>query len=120
LMRVRGTAADGALVRIIVTTGRGMFRSFDGGRTWQLEETSLPIHLEAGPLIHDPTDVRTLYAVYSLMPYGEVWRAAVEGSNLLSRVDPLQLAGGGAFVLLLLLSGGTLVRWLARGRAALP
>jgi photosystem II stability/assembly factor-like uncharacterized protein len=117
---LRGIAADAAAGRLIVTTDRGMFLSLDGGRTWQLQESSLPVHLEAGPLIRDPSDWRTLYAVYSLVPYSEVWRAAVEGSNLLSRLDTLQLAGGIAFVLLVLLTGVTLVRWLARERAVHP
>jgi photosystem II stability/assembly factor-like uncharacterized protein len=117
---VRGIAADPEAARLIVTTDRGLYRSQDGGRTWQLEEGSLPVHLEAGPLTRDPSDLRTLYAVYSLVPYPEVWRAAVEGSNLLSHLDRVQLAGGVAFMLLLLLSGVTLVRRLARARAVHP
>jgi len=108
---VRGVAADG--VRIIVTSDRGMYISPDEGRTWQLEESGLPAHIEAGPLARDPSDRRTLYAVYSLMPYPEVWRAALEGGNLLARVDATQLVAGSAFMLLLLLGGATLVRWLA-------
>ena len=117
-MVVRGIAGDAA--RVIVTSDRGMYRSLDGGQTWQLEESGLPVHIEAGPLTRDPTDRRTLYAVYSLMPYSEVWRAALEGSNLLARVDSTQLIGGGAFMLLLLLAGGLLVRWLAGGSRSLP
>ena len=81
---------------------------------------NLPIHLEAGPLVRDPGDARTLYAVYSLMPYTEVWRSALEGSNLLARADPVSLAGGLAFLLLLMIGGGLLVRWLARQRAPGP
>ena len=49
-----------------------------------LKEDNLPIHLEAGPLARDPSDAGVLYAVYSLMPYSEVWRAAIEGGNLLA------------------------------------
>ena len=56
--------------------------------------------------------------VYSLMPYAEVWRTALEGSNLLARTDPVSLAGGLAFVLLLMIGGALLVRWLARRRSA--
>jgi hypothetical protein len=74
------------------------------------------VHLESGPLVHDPSDARTLYAVYSLMPYAEVWRTALEGGNLLARADPVSLAGGLAFVLLLMIGGALLVRWLARQR----
>jgi photosystem II stability/assembly factor-like uncharacterized protein len=117
-MVVRGIAADAA--RVIVTSDRGMYRSPDGGQTWQFAESGLPAHIESGPLARDPSDPRTLYAVYSLMPYSEVWRAALEGSNLLSRVDAAQLAGGGAFMLLLLLAGGMLVRWLVGHPRSIP
>ena len=117
---VRGIAADPAAATLVVTTARGMYRSADGGATWALKEGNLPIHLEAGPLVRDPGDARTLYAVYSLMPYAEVWRTALEGSNLLARADPVSLAGGLAFLLLLMIAGGLLVRWLARRRLAGP
>jgi photosystem II stability/assembly factor-like uncharacterized protein len=115
---VRGIAADLTARTLVVTTHRGMYRSEDGGSTWALEEDNLPVHLEAGPLARDPTDARTLYAVYSLMPYGEVWRTALEGSNLLARTDPVSLAGGLAFLLLLIIGGALLARWLARQRSA--
>ena len=42
--------------------------------------------------------------------------SALEGSNLLARADPVSLAGAGAFVLLLVIGGALLVRWLARQR----
>jgi photosystem II stability/assembly factor-like uncharacterized protein len=115
---VRGIAADPAATTLVVTTARGMYRSADGGSTWALTEGNLPVHLEAGPLVRDPGEPRTLYAAYSLMPYAEVWRTALEGSNLLARTDPISLAGGLAFVLLLLILGTLLVRWLARRRTA--
>jgi photosystem II stability/assembly factor-like uncharacterized protein len=114
---VRGIAADPTATTLVVTTARGMYRSVDGGSTWTLTEGNLPVHLEAGPLVRDPSDARTLYAGYSLMPYAEVWRTALEGSNLLARTDPISLAGGLAFVLLLIIIGALLVRWLARRRA---
>ncbi len=117
---VRGIAADASATTLVATTARGMYRSPDGGATWALKEANLPIHLEAGPLVRDPGDAATLYAVYSLMPYAEVWRTALEGSNLLARADPVSLAGGVAFLLLLMIAGGLLVRWLARRRAADP
>ena len=113
---MRGIAADASATTLVATTARGMYRSPDGGATWALKEANLPIHLEAGPLVRDPGDAATLYAVYSLMPYAEVWRTALEGSNLLARADPVSLAGGVAFLLLLLIAGGLLVRWLARRR----
>jgi photosystem II stability/assembly factor-like uncharacterized protein len=117
---VRGIAADPAAVALVVTTHRGMYRSEDRGQSWILKEGNLPVHLESGPLARDPSDARTLYAVYSLMPYGEVWRTALEGGNLLARVDPVSLAGGLAFVLLLMIGGGLLVRSLAGPRSTKP
>jgi photosystem II stability/assembly factor-like uncharacterized protein len=117
---VRGIAADPAATALVVTTHRGMYRSEDGGQSWILKEGNLPVHLESGPLARDPSDGRTLYAVYSLMPYAEVWRTALEGSNLLARVDPVSLAGGLAFVLLLMIGGGLLVRSLAGPRSTRP
>jgi hypothetical protein len=118
--RMRGIAADAAATTLVVTTHRGMYRSEDGGASWMLMESNLPVHLEAGPLVRDPSDARTLYAVYSLMPYAEVWRTALEGGNLLARADPVSLAGGLAFVLLLMIGGALLVRWLARQRPPRP
>jgi hypothetical protein len=115
---VRGIAADPAATTLVVTSHRGMYRSEDGGQSWMLKESNLPVHLESGPLVRDPNDARTLYAVYSLMPFAEVWRTAIEGGNLLARVDPVSLAGGLAFLLLLIIGGGLLVRWLARPRSA--
>jgi photosystem II stability/assembly factor-like uncharacterized protein len=114
---VRGIAADQNAATLVVTTHRGLYRSEDGGSNWALIEGSLPIHLESGPLVRDERDPKTLYAVYSLMPYPEVWRMALQGGNLLSRSDPVSLAGGLAFVLLLMIGGGLLVVWLARRRA---
>jgi photosystem II stability/assembly factor-like uncharacterized protein len=118
--RVRGIAADPAAMTLVVTTQRGMYRSEDGGRSWTLKEGNLPVHLESGPLARDPGDARTLYSVYSLIPYAEAWRTALEGGSLLARADPVSLAGGLAFVLLLIIGGGLLARWLAGRRAPGP
>jgi photosystem II stability/assembly factor-like uncharacterized protein len=117
---VRGIAADETVSTLIVTTHRGMYRSDDGGQSWILKENGLPAHLEAGPLVRDPTEARTLYAGYSLLPFPELWRSAVEGGNLLSRVDPVSLGGGFAFVALLIIGGILLVGWLERQRSATP
>jgi hypothetical protein len=117
---VRGIAADPTASTLVVTTHRGLYRSADGGVRWELKEGSLPVHLEAGPLVRDPRDPETLYAVYSLMPYAVVWRTALEGGSLLSRVDVVSLAGGAAFMLLLLLSGALIVVWLERRRGVAP
>jgi photosystem II stability/assembly factor-like uncharacterized protein len=114
---VRGIAADDTTSTLVVTTHRGMYRSDNSGRSWVLKENNLPAHLEAGPLVRDPREARTLYAVYSLLPYPEVWRAARDGANLLSRLDPVSLAGGFAFITLLIVSGALFVGWLGRHRS---
>jgi hypothetical protein len=103
-------------MRIVLTTHRGLYRTSDGAQNWVLAEDNLPVHLEARPLVRDPTHAETLYAGYSLMPYGEIWRIAVEGGNLLSRVDVMSLAGGFAFLILLAIVGTLLTRWLVRQR----
>jgi photosystem II stability/assembly factor-like uncharacterized protein len=117
---VRGVAANENATAIVVTTHRGMYRSEDSAQTWALKEGNLPIHLESGPLTRDPSDARVLYAVYSLLPYGEVWRTAIEGGNLLARLDPISVAGGAAFVLLLLGGGVFLALRLAQLRGEGP
>jgi photosystem II stability/assembly factor-like uncharacterized protein len=116
--KVRGIAADESATTLVVTTQRGTYRSEDGGQNWVLKEDNLPVHLEAGPLARDPNDPLLIYAVYSLMPYSEVWRAANEGGNLFARIDPISLAGGISFFLLVLLGGGFVAFRLAGGRMA--
>jgi photosystem II stability/assembly factor-like uncharacterized protein len=116
--RVRGIAASDEGMTLVVTTDRGTYRSENGGETWVLKENNLPAHLEAGPLARDPSDPRVIYAVYSLIPYLEVWRAAIEGGNLLARLDPISLAGGFSFFLLILIAGGIAARSLSRRRVA--
>jgi photosystem II stability/assembly factor-like uncharacterized protein len=113
---VRGIAADPTAATLVVTTHRGTYRSTDAGAHWGLEEGNLPVHLEAGPLARDPANPGVLYIVYSLIPYPEVWRSALEGSNLLARVDPMDLLGGLAFLLLLSFGSIMLVVWLVRQR----
>jgi len=115
---VRGIAADEAIATLVVTTHRGLYRSDNGGRSWILKENNLPAHLEAGPLARGPREAHTLFAVFSLPPYPEVWRAALEGSNLLSRLDPVSIGGGCAFMALLIIGAAFLVRWLERQRSA--
>jgi photosystem II stability/assembly factor-like uncharacterized protein len=115
--KVRGIAADATATTLVVTTHRGMYRSDDGGQTWMLKENNLPAHLEAGPLVRDQREAQTLYAVYSLLPYPEVWRSALEGRNLLSRLDPVGLGGGFAFMVLLIIGGALFVGWLERQRS---
>jgi len=79
----------------------------------------MPVHLEARPLMRDPSHVGTLYAGYALMPYGEIWRNAIEGGNLLSRIDVINLGGAVAFMGLLCLGAFFLTRWLIRRRNSL-
>ena len=113
----RGIAvADGGRI-IVLSTHRGILRSTDNGQTWLLVEGNLPVHLEAGPLVRDPNDASTLYAGFSLSPYTEVWRRASGGANLLNHLDPVSLAGGAAFLVLLIVLGSVGVRWLNRVRA---
>jgi photosystem II stability/assembly factor-like uncharacterized protein len=114
---VRGVAADPDARSLIVATHRGLYRSADGGATWRFLEDNLPVHLEARPLVSDPAAAGTVYAGFALMPYAELWRTALEGGNLLSRVDPISLAGGLAFLLLIILLGVLGARALLRRSA---
>jgi photosystem II stability/assembly factor-like uncharacterized protein len=117
---VRGISVDAEATTLVVATNRGLYRSENGGESWMLKEDNLPIHLEAGALAQDPSDAGVLYAVYSLMPYAEVWRTAVEARNLLRRPDPMSLAGRIGFSLLAIVAGALLARFLVRSRFAGP
>ena len=116
--RVRGIAASADAMILVVSSDRGIYRSEDGGETWAQKEDNLPIHIEAGPLARDPKDAGIIYAVFSLMPYAEVWRMAVDGGNLLARIEPISLAGALSFLLLVLIGGCLVVRYLSRKRGA--
>jgi photosystem II stability/assembly factor-like uncharacterized protein len=115
---LHGLAVTEAGTVMVLTTHRGLWRSADGGRSWRLMEENLPVHLEAGPLVRDPTNSAALYAGFSLLPYSELWARDLKGKPLLHRVDALSLAGGTAFLLVLALLGGLAVRWLAHARRA--
>jgi photosystem II stability/assembly factor-like uncharacterized protein len=117
-IRVRGIAASADARTLVVSSNRGIYRSEDGGDTWAPKEDNLPIHIEAGPLARDPNDSSVIYAVFSLMPYAEVWRMAIEGGNLLARIEPISLAGGLSFWVLVLIGGGLAALHLSRRRAA--
>lgn len=114
---IRGIAAADAGHTILLTTHRGVIRSRDAGKTWSMVESTLPVHLEAGPLARDPHDGVTLYAGFSLTPYNEIWRRAAGGANLIARLDPVSLAGAAAFLVLLIVLASLGVRWLLRARA---
>ena len=111
---VRGLVVAEAGRIIVLSTHRGVLRSVDGGQSWVQVEGTLPVHLEAGPLLRDRHDAATLYAGFSLSPYGEMWRRAEQGGSLLAHLDPLSLAGGVAFLVLLLVLGIAAARWLSR------
>jgi photosystem II stability/assembly factor-like uncharacterized protein len=115
---IRGIAANAEATTLVVTTNRGLYRSENGGESWMLKEDNLPIHLEAGGLAQDPRDPSVLYAAYSLVPYSEVWRSAIEASNLVRRPDPINLAGRIGFSLLAIVAGALLARFLVRFRLA--
>jgi photosystem II stability/assembly factor-like uncharacterized protein len=117
-IRVRGIAASEDARTLVVSSDRGIYRSEDGGENWAPKEDNLPIHIEAGPLARDPNDAAVIYAVFSLMPYAEAWRMAIEGGNLLARIEPVSLAGGLSFCLLMLIGGVLAARHLSRRRTA--
>ena len=116
--KIRGIAANAEARTIVVSTNRGLYRSEDGGETWMLKEDNLPIHLEAGPLARDPADASVLYAVYSLMPYSEAWRIAVETGSLSRQLDPAYVAAGIGVALIVLIGGSLFAVRLVRTRAA--
>ena len=116
--RVRGIVASADTTTLVISSDRGILRSDDGGETWVQKEDNVPTHIEAGPLARDPNDAGLIYAVFSLMPYAEVWRLASDGGNLLARVEPISLLGGLSFCVLVLISGGVAARHLWRWRAA--
>jgi len=116
--KVRGIVASTDAKTLLVSSDRGIYRSEDGGETWTPKEDVLPIHIEAGLLARDPNDANVVYAVFSLVPYAEVWRMAVERRNMPTRIEPIVLAGGLSFCLLVLIGGGVAARYLLRQRAA--
>src|SRR5450631_512570 len=117
-IKVRGIAASADATTLVVSSDHGIYRSEDGGETWAQKQDNLPTHIEAGPLARDPNDANIIYAVFSLMHYAEVWRVAIEGGNLLARIEPISLAGGLSFCVLVLIGGGLAARRLSRRRAA--
>jgi photosystem II stability/assembly factor-like uncharacterized protein len=117
-VRVRGIAASADATTLVVSSDHGVYRSEDGGENWAPKQDNVPTHLEAGPLARDPNDAGVIYAVFSLMPYAEVWRMAIEGGNLLARVEPVSRAGGLSFGALVLIGGMLLARYLLRRRKA--
>jgi photosystem II stability/assembly factor-like uncharacterized protein len=110
---VRGIALSVSGRDAVLTTDRGLYRSTYGNR-WEIPGDNLPAHLEAWPLVRDPTDPATLYAGFALIPYPELWRLAAEQSSALARVTPMGLAGSVAFLVLVGLAGVAALRALRR------
>jgi len=113
-LAIHGVVAAQAGACIVLSTHKGLLRSIDRGHSWTQVEGTLPVHLEAGPLVADPHDAQSLYAGFSIVPYAELRRRAEQGTSLLSRLDPISVAGAVAFLLLLLIGGGFGARALAR------
>jgi photosystem II stability/assembly factor-like uncharacterized protein len=111
---VRGLVASDDAKTLVLSTHRGVMRSTDGGHSWAQVESTLPVHLESGLLFRDPHDAATLYAGFSLTPYGEMWRRAEQGGSLLAQLDPVSLAGGLAFLVFLVVACVLATRWLLR------
>jgi hypothetical protein len=110
---VRGIALSVSGRDAVLTTDRGLYRSAEGKR-WETPSDNLPAHLEAWPLVRDPTDQATLYAGFALIPYPELWRLAAEQTSALARVAPMGLAGSVAFLVLVGLAGVAALRALRR------
>jgi len=117
---VRGLAVSDDARTLVLATHRGVMRSHDAAETWTQVESTLPVHLESGLLLRDPHDAGTLYAGFSLTPYAEMRRRAEQGGSLLKQLDPVSLAGGAAFLLMLLVGAVFSVRWLSRHQRAAP
>ena len=110
---VRGIALSVSGRDAVLTTDRGLYRSAEGKR-WEMPSDNLPAHLEAWPLVRDPTDPATLYAGFALIPYPELWRLAAEQTSALARIAPMGLAGSVAFLVLVALAGVAVLRVLRR------
>ena len=110
---VRGIALSVSGRDAVLTTDRGLYRSAEGKR-WEIPSDNLPAHLEAWPLVRDPTDPATLYAGFALIPYPELWRLAAEHTSALARVAPMGWAGSVAFLVLVALAGVAALRALRR------
>jgi len=105
---------------ILVATDRGLYRSPDGGARWSLLTDNLPAHLDAGLLAREPQSLTTMYAGFALTSRRELLRRATEGSGPLARLDLVSVAGGLAFLALLLLAAGLVIKRLARTHYRVP
>jgi len=108
----RDVAVSGHVM--LMATDRGVYRRTVDADRWTLSNDNLPAHLEAGMLVRDPLDPATVYAGFALTSSDELSRRAVTGAGALRRLDLVNLAGGLAFLALLLLAAVAMVRRLAR------
>ena len=108
---MRDILADPEGRTILVTSHRGLYRSADGGASWNGQIETLPAHQEAGKLVRRPGDPSLILAIFSMIPLEEVWRGAVESADLLARPDPLRLAGLAGGAVLILSVVGLVTRW---------
>jgi photosystem II stability/assembly factor-like uncharacterized protein len=113
---IRGVVASADAARILVSTHRGAYTTTDGGATWSAVTDNLPGHIEAGPLVRDPVDARTVYIGFALTPYDEQWRRALDGGSAATRLGTADVVGAAAFLLLLAFGSGLALQWLARRR----
>jgi hypothetical protein len=100
-----------------------VYTTVDGGTTWSGLTDNLPGHIEAGPLVRDPVEPRTLYIGFALTPYDEQWQRFADGRSAGLRVSLPDLLGAFAFLVLLAIGAGLALQWLARKqppRAAEP
>jgi hypothetical protein len=111
---VRGVAVSPTAREAVLSTDRGLYRSLDGGARWEVPGDNLPAHLEAWPLVRDPSAPGTLYAGFALIPYSEIWRLAAERTTALARVGPMSVAGSVAFLALIGFAAAGALRMLRR------
>jgi photosystem II stability/assembly factor-like uncharacterized protein len=107
----RIAASNGA---IVITTDRGLYRRAEDGTDWIPIVDNLPAHLEAGPLVRDPIDPATLYAGFSLIPYPELWRRAVDHESAFSRVSAASFVGSAVLLVMIAAAALATLRWFGR------
>ena len=106
--------------RLWAARGPRLWVSDDGGERWATLEGALPAHLEAWPLVRDPSDPERLYVGFSVTQYSELWRRGAEGAAAWRPIDLASLLGAVAVVLLISVLGATTVRRLWRHRRVQP
>jgi len=79
---------------ILMATDRGVFRGTSEGTRWAPVTDTLPAHLDAGVLTHDPVEPATIYAGFALMPHEQLARRSADSGSMLSRFLPDPWAGG--------------------------